>query len=341
MKAIKHNRFLLITLLTFIATSCAVFQGNKKPVALELRYNKAAFINYGYSVELNSILIYSNGKEKDVTNKDELKVTVQGAFYTKGSFRIDNYPKKLSTNLIRVSASYVKDDVNLSASLEIPFNYKGDVQLNFAGKSGSSGEKGSKGSTPLLFRDGNTGGDGTVGGEGFAGDNLTVYVWKDSGDFYFIKVNNLTSSQNYIYKIKNEGYGFKFNVNGGPGGNGGDGGDGGDGKDGSNNNNKLKAPGNGGPGGTGGLGGTGGRGGSVYIFVHPNASDIQYKFAVYNFGGSGGSGGAGGDGGKPGTPLTGQAAGNAGTKGQNGSGGYSGANGDVVQILVEEFDIEY
>ncbi|MBK9592572.1 MAG: hypothetical protein IPO32_14110 [Crocinitomicaceae bacterium] len=341
MKAIKFNRFVMMLLMTFIATSCAIFQGNKKPVALELRYNKAAFINYGYAVELNSILIYSNGKEKDVTNKDELKVTVQGAFYSNGIFRIDNYPKKLSTNLIRVSASYIKDEVNLSASLEIPFNYKGDVQLNFAGKSGSTGEKGSKGTTPLLFRDGNAGGDGTIGGDGFAGDNLTVYVWKDSVDFYFIKVNNLTSSQNYIYKIKNEGYGFKFNVNGGSGGTGGAGGDGGDGKDGSNNNNKLKAPGNGGQGGIGGTGGNGGPGGSVYIFVHPNASDIQSKFAVYNFGGSGGYGGNGGDGGKAGKPLEGQTAANAGAKGNNGSGGYSGANGDVFQIIVEPFDIEY
>jgi hypothetical protein len=341
MKAIKHNRFTLITLLTFIATSCAVFQGNKKAVALELRYNKAAYINYGYTVELNSFLIYNNGKEKDVTNKDELKVNVQGAFYGNGAFRIYEYPKKLSTNLVRVSATYQKDDVNLSASLDIPFNYKGDIELSFIGKNGSTGEKGSKGSTPLLFRDGNVGGDGGIGGDGFAGDNLTVYVWKDSGDFYFIKVNNLTTSQNYIYKIKNEGYGFKFKVNGGQGGRGGDGGDGGDGKDGSNNNNKLKAPGNGGKGGIGGTGGTGGRGGSVYIFVHPSASDIQSKFAVYNFGGYGGNGGEGGDGGKAGTPLTGQAAGSAGAKGQNGASGYNGSNGDVVQILVEEFDIEY
>lgn len=341
MKAIKLNRFVLMLLLIFIATSCAVFQGNKKPVGLELRYNKAAFINYGYAFEVNSILMYSNGKEKDVTGKDELKITVQGGSYNRGWVSIEQYPKKLSSNLIRISATYIKDKTNLTQTIEIPFNYKGDVELNFKGRQGSSGEKGTKGSTPLLFRDGNTGGDGGLGGDGFPGDNLTVYVWKDSGDFYFIKVNNLSTSQNYIYKIKNEGYGFKFNVNGGQGGTGGDGGDGGDGKDGSNNNNKLKAPGNGGPGGTGGMGGTGGNGGSVYIFVHPNASEIQSKFAVYNFGGSGGNGGDGGNGGKAGRPLEGQAAGNAGAKGQNGSGGYNGSNGDVFQIIVEAFDIEY
>lgn len=341
MKTFVIKRFVPIVLILFIVSGCAIFKGDKKPVELRFSYNNAAYINYGYSFELRSTLIYNSGKEKDVTNKDELSVNVAGASYYNGKVYIEQYPKKLSSNIIKASASYSKDEVSLSTSIAIPFNYLGAVQLDFSGDQGSSGSKGEKGSTPLLFRDGTSGGTGGQGGDGSPGDNLTVYVWKDSIDFYFIKVTNLTSGENYIYKIKNNGFGFLFNVNGGQGGTGGEGGDGGNGKDGSSNNNKVKVPGNGGSGGMGGVGGTGGKGGSVYIFIHPNAAEIQSLFVVYNYGGPYGIGGKGGDGGNGGRPLEGQTAGTNGSKGAGGLNGYSGTNGDVVQVIVEEFDIEY
>lgn len=321
--------------------SCAIFQGNNKPTELKLAYDESSFINYGYSFKLKSSLVYSNGKEKNITGKEELNIEISGAQYDNGNIYINAYPQKLTGNVIKVSAAYSKDEIQLNTSIEIPFNYKGDIELNFKGKQGSQGSRGEKGGTALLFRDGKDGGQGGMGSDGFPGDNLTIYVWKDSVDFYFLKVNNLISGETYIYKTKATGYAFRLNVNGGQGGQGGQGGDGGDGKDGSENNGKLKTPGNGGKGGAGGQGGNGGRGGNVYVFLHPNAQEFQKYISVYNFGGPGGRGGKGGEGGRGGTPLTGQTAGTAGTNGVNGQDGFQGLSGDVVSFIVEEFDIEY
>ncbi|MBK7129734.1 MAG: hypothetical protein IPM74_05490 [Crocinitomicaceae bacterium] len=337
----KLKLLFLLCGLIFLFNGCAIFGGGKKPVALELRYDQNAYINYGYSFNLEAVLIYNNGKEKEVTTKDETEIKVEGAYYSYGRITIDKYPRKLSSNLIRVHATYKKDEVNFVQDIEIPFNYKGEIELDFRGKQGSTGIQGENGGTALLFRDGKDGGTGGIGGDGFTGDNLTVYVWKDSGDFYFIKVNNLTTSVSYMYKMKSSGYPFRLNVSGGQGGSGGDGGSGGEGKDGSNNNNKIKLPGNGGRGGMGGVGGTGGKGGNVYVFIHPNAEDFRQKISCYNYGGPGGYGGKGGSGGRGGRPLEGQTAGTNGGDGTPGQRGYDGAPGDVFSVLVEEFDIEY
>lgn len=329
--------FLLSTL------SLAGLTNEKKvPKSLEFSLSQTAFVNYSSVFQVECYLTYNNGKKKEITGKDELTVSVTGpATYSRGKIYVDAYPQKLCENTIRIKGAYKKDKISLETSLEIPFNYKGDIELNFSGTQGSSGQDGAKGSTQLVFRDGNKGEDGGPGGEGSRGDNLTVYVWQDSVDFYFIKVNNLTSGKTYIYKIKENGYGFRIKVNGGKGGKGGKGGNGGDGKNGSSNNGKTKLPGNGGNGGSGGMGGTGGNGGDVYVFIHPNASSFQSKIAVYNFGGTGGDGGDAGKGGAGGSALEGQTAGTKGTDGASGTPGYSGLNSTVFQILVEEFDIEY
>jgi hypothetical protein len=340
------HSFKLILVLFFAGllsglSGCAVFKSGKKPVELEIRYNDGNYINYGKNFPVEIYVKYSNGKEKEVTGKDELTVTAAGAFYGNGYVQIDAYPKKITSNQIKISATYTKDEVTLKDEVTIPFNYKGDIEIAFTGRQGSNGSTGENGVTPLLFRDGKEGGSGGPGGDGGSGDNLTLYVWKDSMEFYYIRVNNLTTSQTYIYKIKKSDYRFHMNVSGGQGGTGGKGGQGGDGKDGSNNNNKLKAPGNGGMGGTGGIGGTGGKGGNIYVFIHPNAAEIQHIFTCNNFGGSGGYGGEGGSGGRGGTPLEGQTAGSAGVNGSKGTSGYNGAAGDVFTILIENFDIEY
>jgi hypothetical protein len=340
MKAVKSIQISAL-LLIFVLSGCALLKGNKKPVKLVLRYSSEANINYGSSFNLETFIIYSNNKEKEVTGKDELTIGISGASYRKnGTVSIDSYPTKLSSNTISVSASYVKEDISLQTQIDIPFNYKGNIQLHFDGRDGEKGTTGDKGSTALLFRDGKEGGVGGNGTSGSSGDNLTVYVWKDSVDFYFFKVQNLKTSVTYIYKIKDRGYSFSLNATGGQGGKGGEGGNGGDGKDGSVSDDKVKDPGDGGKGGMGGNGGNGGNGGDVYVFIHPNAADIQPRVTTSNYGGTAGAGGDGGKGGKAGTPATGQTAASDGTAGASGTGGYSGSNGNF-QVLVEAFDIEY
>ena len=333
---------LIVTLaLVLVLPGCSMFKGNKKPVKLELRYESTATINYGCSFDLKSYILYSNGKEKEVTGKDELEVNVSGADYRKnGKVTIDAYPKKLSTNTISVQASYTKDDINLQAQLVIPFNYHGDISLNFFGSNGTQGTTGEKGGTALLFRDGKEGGTGGNGNLGGNGDNLTVYIWKDSIDYYFIRVHNLTSTQKYIYKVKKLDYYLFLRSAGGNGGQGGEGGEGGPGKDGSVTEDKVKEPGDGGKGGQGGNGGNGGNGGDVYVFIHTNAAEVKDHISVLNYGGNGGAAGTGGKAGKAGTPVTGQVAGTDGAKGIDGSSGYNGNSGNT-QLIIEAFDIEY
>ncbi|MBK9192658.1 MAG: hypothetical protein IPM77_14830 [Crocinitomicaceae bacterium] len=86
---------LLFAALSLSLSTCAVFKSGKKPVELEIRYNDGNYVNYGKTFPVEFYVKYSNGKEKEVTGKDELTVNTAGAFYSNGYIHIDGLPKKL------------------------------------------------------------------------------------------------------------------------------------------------------------------------------------------------------------------------------------------------------
>lgn len=334
------KQFVFLFLLSVLISACAIFKGGKKEVTdISIEYDKTKAINYGYKLPIKIIANYSNGKQKDVTSKDELTVKIKGAKYTRGAIYCYSNPSSFQSDTIFLDATYQKDDKTFTKSLVLPFNYKGSLNFKYNGASGDKGETGRKGSTSLIFRNGKAGGAGLAGYDGAVGHDLTVFIWKEV-TLYYIKIYDMTADKTYYYKANDNTTSYSFNVNGGQGGQGGDGGEGGDGKDGKATEKKTKLPGNGGDGGIGGPGGNGGKGGNIYIFIHPNAAAFQNKITTNNNGGAAGSGGNGGKGGKAGTPLEGQSAKSAGYNGAKGINGLTGANGDVINIEIQQFDTE-
>ena len=338
--SMKQN-YLLYLLTLAILSGCALFKGHKEIEGIKFSYADNSTINYGHNFYLKTILVYKGGKEKNITSKKELNIELTGGKYNNGKITIDGYPEQLGYDTIFVKAIYTVNDTSYSLQQAIPFNYKGDLKIDFVGNQGSVGEDGKNRSTPLLLRNGKDGEAGENGENGQNGHELTVNVWKEiETDRYRIKVSNLITSKVYYYTYKDNGFGIVFNVNGGNGGNGGNAGDGGTGKDGIITEKKNKNPGNGGDGGNGGTGGNGGNGGTVYVFLHPSAKELKNKIAIYNFGGESGKGGSSGDGGKPGTPEDGQSSGTDGVSGTEGGIGKNGYQGTAFQVVIEDFDIE-
>lgn len=336
----KHVFFIAVAL--FFLTGCTLFKGNKEIERLKFVYDANATINYGHSFSVKTMIVYKGGKEKEITSKKELRITIKGANYKKGTIYIDGYPETLRSDTIYMSAEYIKDNKTYSLKEAIPYNYQGDLLVEFRGEKGANGANGKSRSTPIIFRDGKDGEDGYAGESGENGDDLSVNIWKDTlTGLYRIKILNLNTTKTYHYTFKDAGFGIRFDVNGGNGGDGGDGGDGSDGKDGEITEKKTKSPGDGGNGGNGGIGGIGGNGGMVYVLIHPNAKEIQSKIAVYNFGGNGGLAGEGGKAGNAGKPAEGQGDANSGLDGAPGAIGEVGLQGAPFQITVEDFDIEY
>ena len=329
----------ILTVLLF--TSCALFKGKKEIDHLEFEFSPQSKINYGHSFQVKTKAVYKSGKKKDITTKKDLNVNCKGGSYDNGTVTIDGYPKAWSRDTIDLTAQYIIGDKTFDLKDSIPFNYQGDLTITLRGNNGANGEDGKNRSTPLIFRDGKDGEDGEIGGNGENGHDLSVNIWKDPNrSIYRIKVVDLVTNVTYYYTYKDEGFAIKFDVSGGTGGNGGDGGNGSSGKDGEITEKKSKNPGDGGNGGNGGVGGKGGNGGAVYIFLHPNAKDLQNKIAIYNFGGAGGQAGDFGSAGSAGSPAEGQADANDGASGAPGVIGETGLDGPAVQVTIEDFDIE-
>ena len=338
---IKKNIIFIISSFLILA-GCNLFKGSKTPTGIEFKYNTSANINYGYSFSFKTVLVYSNGKTKNISGKEELDITIEGGDYNNGSISLPSYPTSFQKDTIKIEATYTNGDLVFKKSIAIPYNYKGDLKLDFSGNSGDDGEKGSNGGTSMIFGYGKDGDAGGQGKDGYNGSDLLVHIWKDEiSQLYFIRVTDINADKMYFFKNQDSGYGIKLDITGGKGGKGGNGGDGGDGKDGRIKKEKKKEPGDGGNGGSGGNGGNGGNGGSVYVFIHPNAAEIQSRIAIYNFGGEPGIGGNGGKAGLGGKPLEGQNAGTDGIAGNAGVPGVSGNTGEAYEISVEEFDIEY
>ena len=337
---LKKQYLLYLSFFAIVLSACGLFKP-KVVESFEIRIDNNQNIMYGEEVEVDFFVTYTNGKTKNVTNWDEVTVSVRGGSYNNGYVSLPNYPNQFIEDNFTVEATYTDEAINLSASQTIEYNYRDYLRIDYPGSLGENGLDGSDGGTPLLFRDGKTGDDGGIGGTGFTGDDLSVFIWNDveTGKLK-IKVENLTqgTTSYFTYIINDKG--LKINVSGGRGGNGGNGGDGGDGKDGKTKNDKKKEPGDGGYGGDGGQGGTGGTGGSVTVFLHENAKAFKSYIYVTNIGGEGGVGGDGGQGGKGGLPLTGQEAGTPGVEGDPGPNGLIGSPGPQPTILIQEFDIE-
>lgn len=324
-----------------LIVSCSIFKSNKKIVRVEIVHDETANINYGHDFNVNVYAVFDNGKRKNITGKSELEINVKGGNFEDDMVRIDAYPTNWKADTVHIEAVYKTEIDTFAHEVRIPFNYKGEINLDFSGQAGAKGSNGTNRGTPLVFRDGNDGEDGEQGADGKPGNDLAVLVWKDTSDGkYRIKITNLMTNTNYYYTYLYTGSPFIIMANGGVGGEGGNGGDGGTGKDGVVKDNKDKRPGDGGNGGNGGTGGSGGSGGTVYLTFHPNAIALRDKITVHNFGGDGGQGGLAGEAGKPGDPAEGQDNGEPGTEGIPGIMGQMGSIGQTV-ILVETFDFEF
>ena len=330
---------ILFALISITLIGCKVFKGGKQLTQLSFEYNQNANVNYGSVFPIKVLANYSNGKTKDITSKSDLTINISGAKYQKGKVYCNRYPKNFEKDTIKIDATYRKDDKEYKQSLIIPFNYKGKVDLFFNGQKGANGATGSKGGVTLLFRNGKEGGAGDDGLDGERGHDITTFIWSE-GELYFIKVYDMTDDVSYFFKANSNTLAYNINAIGGQGGDGGKGGNGGDGRDGKKTEKKTKLPGDGGNGGVGGNGGNGGVGGNIYIFIHPNAANFKSKIYTNNSGGQAGKAGKGGRAGKGGTPLEGQSATTDGVAGANGNPGLFGANGDVINIEIQEFDIE-
>ncbi len=336
------KKFILIklTLVLILLNACGLFKP-KEIESFNIIVNSYECIMYGEEVEIDFYLTYSNGKTKNVTNWDEVNVSVTGGNYENGKITLPHYPTSFIEDQFTVSATYTDEEISLSATQTFPYNYNDYLTLDFSGEIGENGLDGADGGTSLLFRDGKDGDDGAIGSTGKSGDDLSVFIWTDkTSNKLKIKVENTTTSQTYFFTYVLNDKGLNFYARGGQGGNGGKGGNGGDGKDGKTKNEKEKDPGNGGNGGNGGQGGTGGNGGSVTIFIHENAKSIAPRISINNMGGAGGEGGQAGIGGKGGDPLTGQVAGEQGIEGSPGVSGLIGTPGPEPTIVIQEFDIE-
>jgi len=329
-----------IGLILFLA-SCAVLKGSKNIVEIKLKVEDNPTVNHGNSFRIEVFARYDNGKEKDITSKSDLIISVEGGSYNNGRINLPAYPDNWIKDTVVIHSEYYTKQDTFRTQKIIPYNYLGEVEIGFSGAQGAKGTKGDDRSTPLIFRDGNDGGDGSIGSQGYPGDDINVLVWKDENtELFRIKVTNLNQNRTYYYTYKNAGYPFRIVSNGGPGGKGGDGGQGGTGKDGVVNEKKNKRPGNGGHGGDGGQGGPGGNGGTIYITIHPNAAELENIIVVYNFAGDGGQGGDGGEAGNSGDPAEGQDNGEMGQEGQPGVMGVAGNQGTTT-IEIQPFDFEY
>ena len=298
-------RFFFLTPLVLFCSACTILAKNKSVKAIEVSYSPEAVVTYNTIIPVKVYALLGNDKTKNITGNSLLKVETEGGTYRNKALYPLAYPLNFNDSLIKATFSFENNDSVLSKTIELPYNYKGDLSLDFSGQPGKDGADGTKGQLNVISRDGVNGGNGEDGMNGENGHELLINIWK-TGELYFWRVNDITVDSFYCYKTSEITSSITINASGGKGGIGGDGGKGKNGKDGTSKKDKLKPPGNGGNGGNGGHGGQGGNGGNVYVFVHSNASDIISKINIISNGGQPGQNGEGGAEGKAGIPLDGQ-----------------------------------
>ncbi len=319
---------------------CGILPKNKAITGISVEVQPDAPVNYNLKIPVKVFAVLADGNKKNITSNKSLKCNATNSvFLNKGLYPISR-PDNYDYNNLTATFTFENNDQTFSETIQLDFNYKGVLKMDFNGTNGTEGKRGSRGSLNVLTRDGADGNKGDDGTNGTDGHNLLVNIWKENEVFFWL-VQDLTADSIFCYKSTLETDKIIINANGGNGGEGGNGGNGRNGKDGTNKDGKIKRPGDGGDGGDGGNSGNGGNGGSVHVFIHPNAPGVKSKIVINNTGGSSAEPGTGGSAGDKGVPLEGQAEPQPGVVGRQGTLGTEGVKGPVNISEHEFFDIEY
>ena len=335
----KH--FLFGITLVLLLISCGTARLGA-PTKITIKCDAKKEVHYGNRLPFQVVVNFEKGATRDVTAKSETTYEVSGGRVFGKEIIVEDRPENFGIDSVKVKAIYTIKEEKIETSITIPFNYQGDLLIDFSGKDGDNGENGKNRSSSMLSRDGKDGDDGDNGQDGGNGSTISAYIYKDAAsDFYLIKVANVDDGKNYYYKTKNYGFAIKFLANAGDGGDGGDGGNAGDGNDAKVKDDKTKDAGDGGDGGNGGNGGNAGNAGSIFVFIHPSAADIKDKVVGFAVTGKPGIAGEPGTAGKAGAVLTGQTAKQDGIPGIAGIAGQTGQEGTGIMISVEDFDLDF
>lgn len=332
-------RFLPFALISLLIISC----GNHSAIKVsEIRYlyvdcHPDTHMNYGSSftgtigaqMQTGEILFLKDNR--DFNSSYNIHCAIKNQTIT-----IAATPQAFNVNKVPVELLFWSKTDTIRSRDTLRLDFKAPITIAGTVARAKDGPDGKSRSTPLVFRDGNPGGDGEPGEQGLNGDNYEIHIWKDSLTYY-IHAFNQTKGTIGRYQVCGK-YDFTLDASGGKGGDGGDGGDGGTGKDGQLGE-KPKDPGNGGNGGKGANGGNGGNGGEIRCIIHPSAADFKSNLKIAANSGFGGSAGTGGKAGSPGTTQTGQTAAKSGTAGSDGRFGNSGQSGGIL-VVEENFAIE-
>lgn len=331
----------LVFLITFaqLIVSCSILYKNRKPEKIKIEIKANTSVNYTTPIPYKIIAYYSNEKTWNITNQNNLNLIVKGGKSSKRHITPTTYPKDFSDSILNIYCTYTIKNLLLKDSLLLPYNYNGNIKLDFSGTDGADGKIGAKGSLNFLTRDGSHGENGQNGLNGQNGHDLTLYIWKKDSLFH-IRINDQITEAVYFYKAnENRNNLLTLNTSGGKGGAGGKGGKGRNGKNAEIKNDKEKEAGIGGNGGNGGDGGNGGNSGKISVYIHNSAIGYEKRIKIYNNEGLGGNSGLGGPGGNSGEELNAEFLKAKGKTGVSGRKGVSGTENNHINMEVSLFDI--
>ena len=333
--------FCLSCLVIILVSSCSNLKTIKVSEIEDMwfEYSPNQDINHGSSFEGDILLQTYDGVQHEISNNGKFSFTSQHVEkHGKSNFTIVKNPTSFEDNLCHVTLTYRYKEEEFTVHDTIEMNFGGSLNILLNGADGVKGIDQKNRGTPLLFRNGHNGEDGTHGTDGISAENYIAHVWKDTS-YVFVHLKNEFNNVVYKYKMTLENS-LHFDVSGGNGGDGGQGGNGGNGKNGQIKNDKIKEPGDAGNGGHGGNGGDGGDGGKITVILHTQCANLEPRMTYNVKGGYAGKEGIGGKAGKPGTPLSGQKQAREGSVGYYGNSGYKGHKGSVVQYL-QDFNIAH
>lgn len=331
--------FLWIIVLLIFSTSCSNLKKIKVSQIEDMwfEYSPNQDINHGSEFEGEILLQTYDGKQHEMSKNS--KLTFLSSDITRkdrsNTFTIIKKSNSFNDDNCVITLKYNYKEEEFVKKDSVTLNFQGSLRVLYNGDNGINGKDQRNKGTPLLFRDGHSGGDGPDGTDGESVGDYTAHLWKDSS-FIYVHLKDENTSNSYRYQMTT-GNSIHFDFSGGNGGHGGDGGDGGNGKNGQLKGNKVKSPGNAGNGGHGGNSGNGGNGGNLKLIIHTNCAEVEQNITYSVKEGMAGRQGEPGKSGEPGTPLEGQQDAKNGWDGTSGESGYKGYKGNYTQYI-EDFN---
>ncbi len=133
------KKLIFFDCLSTFTLGCRILYKNKTPQKIQIEIDSSTVVSYGTDIPVKIITHYSNRKIRNINNHPYLTTSAKSTDLSSKVLIPRSFPLNFNDSIVQLKAFFIKDKIQLSGGISLPFNYNDNLKLDFSGKIGNEG----------------------------------------------------------------------------------------------------------------------------------------------------------------------------------------------------------